>query len=318
MLKFFASFFLVVQALFFLQLSAFSQTPDNARIVSQQNDKWVKIGSESGDFSIDVPSDYGLFYDRDGFTITKSSNDYRLSDVNLYNSFTGETLLSVESYKSGKSAINVLYDDDERMMKADGEGKNSSYKIQDVKIKSRSFKSENYFWTRWYLYYGNYSYVLTAASRNGETPIMKHFFDSISFNKTKLSADKLSAIPFSKLTVTPIEIDEVSPENKSDENIAKTVKPDENQDILPLIIFSKPLPSYTTQARQNNVTGNIKIKTTFMENGRIGKLGLVNVLKDGLVRQAVFATLRTKFLPQKSNEKAVSVTKTLVYTFDIY
>lgn len=310
MFKFFKKFFFIAQVLFFLQILAFSQTPDDA--------KWIKVGSDSGDFSTDVPADYGFFHDIDGFTVSKARETYHLSNVSFLNSVSGKTLFSVESYKSDKSAISVLYDHDDRLVTADGEDKTAGFKIQDVKIKSRTFKNEKYFRTRWYFYYGGYSYVLTAASRNGETPEMKHFFDSVLFNKTKTTADQTPVIAFSKLNFTSLEIDESLTKNKPDENDPKSVKPDENQDSLPLIIFSKPLPAYTAQARQNNVTGSIRIRLTFLGNGRIGKLTLLNTLPDGLVRQAVFTALRTKFLPQESNGKPVAVTKTLIYSFDIY
>ncbi|MEO6588054.1 MAG: energy transducer TonB [Pyrinomonadaceae bacterium] len=283
-----------------------------------EDTKWIKVGSDSGDFSIDVPADYGFFSDIDGFTVSKASETYRLSNVSFLNSLSGKTLFSVESYKSDKSVISVLNNQDDRMMKADGEGKSGSFKIQDVKIKSRNFKNEKYFWTRWYFYYGGYSYVLTAASRNGETPEMKRFFDSVLFNKTKFTADQTSAIAFSKMNFTSLEIEESMPENKPDENKLNPVKTDEKQDSSPLIIFSKPLPSYTTQARQNNVSGSIRIRVTFLGNGRIGKLTLLDTLPDGLIRQAVFTALRTKFLPQESNGKPISVVKTVIYSFDIY
>ena len=84
------------------------------------------------------------------------------------------------------------------------------------------------------------------------------------------------------------------------------------------MIVSKPFASYTDAARSNGEQGIIRMRITFSKEGRISKLALVQTLKEGLQRQAVFAAIRIKFIPQEKNNEPLTVTKLIEYSFNIY
>lgn len=87
---------------------------------------------------------------------------------------------------------------------------------------------------------------------------------------------------------------------------------------IPIKIISKPSAKYTDAARQNQVTGVVRLKITFLASGAVGNISPVSGLPYGLTEQAISAARQIKFEPQKKNGSAVAVTKTIEYSFTIY
>ncbi len=85
-----------------------------------------------------------------------------------------------------------------------------------------------------------------------------------------------------------------------------------------LRIISKPKATYTDQARQNQIQGNVTLRITFLANGSIGSITPVSGLGYGLTEQAIAAARRIQFEPAKVNGVAQTVSKTFQYGFTIY
>ena len=85
-----------------------------------------------------------------------------------------------------------------------------------------------------------------------------------------------------------------------------------------LNITYKPKPKYTDEARQKNITGNVRVRVTFTSSGQIGSVSPVSNLGYGLTEQAIAAAKQMKFEPQLQNGRPVTVTKVVVFTFTIY
>ena len=86
----------------------------------------------------------------------------------------------------------------------------------------------------------------------------------------------------------------------------------------PLQIVSKPRPTYTDAARQNQVTGIVRLRVTFLASGQIGSVSPVNSLPDGLTEQAIIAAQNIKFEPATADGKPTTVAKVIEYSFTIY
>jgi TonB family protein len=85
-----------------------------------------------------------------------------------------------------------------------------------------------------------------------------------------------------------------------------------------LNILSKPRANYTDLARQNNTEGTVSLRVTFLADGRIGSVSVVNSLPDGLTEQAIGAARSIKFQPAQENGIPKTVTKIVQYNFMIY
>lgn len=83
-------------------------------------------------------------------------------------------------------------------------------------------------------------------------------------------------------------------------------------------ILSKPKPGYTDEARQNNVRGVVRVNVTFLANGSIGGVSVVQGLPNGLTEKAIAAARQIRFEPPMRNGEPYSVKKVVVFNFNIY
>lgn len=280
--------------------------------VQAQTSEWIRTQSDNGEFSIVIPAKYGFFADRNGFSISDSGNGYLLADMNMFNAYHEKTLLSFESYKAGKGALDALQEKETK------NGKSSEIKTTDYKMKQYIFETEDSYMVKRYFGSKNYIYVLTAASRTGETPAMKRFFDSMKFNpKGKIADSTVKVVLFSALQATPIEMDSNSVDTKPIDN-NPPMPNSKDDEITKLLILYKPLASYTNAARRKMEQGNIRMRIAFSQDGRVSKVQVLQQLEAGLVRQAIFSAIRIKFLPQEKNNAPVTVSKLIEYSFNIY
>jgi protein TonB len=86
----------------------------------------------------------------------------------------------------------------------------------------------------------------------------------------------------------------------------------------PLKIISKPTAKYTDAARQNNFTGRVLLRITFLASGQIGSVSAVSSLPYGLTEQAIAAARQIRFEPPKRDGVPYTITRTFDYGFNIY
>lgn len=85
-----------------------------------------------------------------------------------------------------------------------------------------------------------------------------------------------------------------------------------------LKITSKTPVTYTQAARNNGITGKIKLAIEFGADGKIGFVFPFTTLPDGLTENAVKAAKEIKFEPAEKNGKRITVVTVVMYSFDIY
>lgn len=85
-----------------------------------------------------------------------------------------------------------------------------------------------------------------------------------------------------------------------------------------IAILSKPKPPYTDAARQNQITGVVRLRVQFLASGQIGSVTPIGGLPYGLTEQAISAAKSIKFQPALQNGQPVTVSKIMEYNFTIY
>lgn len=296
------------------------------QMVSAQGDQpgeWIRVQSDNGEFSIEVPAEYNFYGDKDGFLISDYSQSYQLSEMRMLNAYHDKTLLSFEAYKtaSPKTVADIFVERDEK------NGKESKIKLGETKIRQILIQNKAFYAVRRFYASENHLYVLTAASRNGETPVIKRFLDSLALKtadaKSAAAAttddSKVKIIRFAALKLSQIEIDQdPAPLKKpgDQKTLPAPTAPDANA--LPIALIARPNPSFTDAARQKGVQGTVRVRLTFSKNGSITKINFLSTLKEGLLRQVMFAAIRMKYIPAEKNGEPSTVTKLVEYKFDIY
>lgn len=90
-------------------------------------------------------------------------------------------------------------------------------------------------------------------------------------------------------------------------------------------ITGQSKPEYTEKARKRGVEGSVRLNVEFLASGEIGKVTLSSesskkkkLSKYGLVDQAIAAARKVKFIPAMKDGKAITVTKTVEFNFNLF
>jgi hypothetical protein len=246
-----------------------------------KKDDWFRVQSDDGEFSIEVPANYGYFYDKDGTTVGDYSQNYLLNEMSVFNSYTEHTLISFESYKANQKALEVIETDDESLAKWQKDSVEWTESQKDgYKIKQLIVKNDKQYTVRQYFFSKTRIFALVASSRLGETKAMKQFFDSLIF-KPNVVVDRIKgAIIFSVLKATPIEYRSIQKKENNDikpKKISLNLQTDPT--VKPFLLISQPKASYTDDARKNGEQGIVQIRLELSEFGQITKISQVKSLR---------------------------------------
>lgn len=277
---------------------------------------WDALQTDDGELTLNFPAGcYTSFYDPDGITVyDRASRDrFQLTEMRLVSCFRDGALLDLEIYESrdAKSAARVLA---EKMNIRGGE---DQLKIKkDFYTAVQSVKKDDYTLERFVIASDRKIYLITAATRRAPNETMRYFLDSMQF-----ASGAAAAKPNQRtVLVSSLEsrVPQVITNNEPDEKSPAASPSKENKPLDKLVLLSLPVPSYTDAARKGNTKGRIALRLTFGTEGRITRLQVVKDLPNGLVREAVIAAMRTKFLPAESEGVPLAVTKQIEYNFGIY
>jgi len=83
-------------------------------------------------------------------------------------------------------------------------------------------------------------------------------------------------------------------------------------------VLFKPEPTYTEEARRNQITGTVMLRVVFASNGDVVQIRAVHSLPYGLTERAIAAARQIKFVPAVKSGRPVSVFMQLEYNFNLY
>lgn len=83
-------------------------------------------------------------------------------------------------------------------------------------------------------------------------------------------------------------------------------------------ITSRPEPLYTEQARQDGISGTVRLRMLLSFDGKVRHILVLHALKGGLTEMAVDAARKIKFTPATKDGRPVSQFVTIEYNFHIY
>lgn len=83
-------------------------------------------------------------------------------------------------------------------------------------------------------------------------------------------------------------------------------------------VLSKPDPSYTEEARKNQIVGTVVLRAVFSSSGTVTNIHAVSGLPNGLTERAIAAASQIKFVPATKDGRPVSMWMELQYNFNLY
>jgi TonB family protein len=84
------------------------------------------------------------------------------------------------------------------------------------------------------------------------------------------------------------------------------------------VVITKPEPTYTEEARQQQVTGTVVIRCVFRSSGVVSNITVMSGLEHGLTEKATAAGRQIKFIPAIKDGRFVSMWMELQYNFNLY
>ena len=275
--------------------------------------KWMRVQTDSGEVSVEIPEDHSYFFDKDGFfTSTGSASTYAVRDVSVLTALRKGTVIRLEVYRTPREALDLLIET------AIGRGTPvRSSKLNEIPVKEIVTSDDHHRSVRYFFRSKNFVYVLSSASRGDETDVMKRFINSVRFVPDSKTATSLGGTLLRSLKLSPFELRKGEQDTKSPKpSPVGPAAPSPN--IKSLIIASRPRASYTNAARWKNVQGEVRLRVEFASNGSIPRIEILEDLPEGLTRQAFFAALRLLFLPVEKDGQLISARKIVEYSFKIY
>ena len=84
------------------------------------------------------------------------------------------------------------------------------------------------------------------------------------------------------------------------------------------VVNERPEPLYTQRARENQVTGTVRLRMVLAADGTVKYIFALTRLPDGLTEAAIRAARSIKFIPATKDGRPVSQFATIDYSFNIY
>jgi TonB family protein len=136
----------------------------------------------------------------------------------------------------------------------------------------------------------------------GEAAGMSRFFDSIQFES---SDNDIAIVDGPGITQSTNELDAAPTFSSKD----VTSKPK---------VITKPEPTYTDQARKEQVIGTVVFKGVLSASGQVTNIELVSGLSAGLSAKALAAVKQLRFVPAIKDGHFVSMYIQIEYNFNLY
>jgi TonB family protein len=288
---------------------------------------WLRLESDSKDFSLAIPRDYQMLADENGYDSVRynrlSPRDYtvvKLRKIRYITAFQDGASFLVESYQTNNlsDALETF------MLRGSMNDKTSELVFNEFKGKMLERENGNFYSIEIIAGSKDRIYRIVAAARDGSNETLRYFLASLNMNaqkyfsfKTPLDEQiKETPAPISGLKETTIVVEnDEKTDGEADKNKSTETKTAEDKK---LVIVFQNYAKYTDEARKAGVIGRIKLLVTFSENGYVSKIVVKKGLPNGLIESAIKAARMIRFLPSEKDNKPLTTTKTIEYSFSIY
>ena len=288
--------------------------------------QWDRIEIAGGELSLEMPANPVYFYDKLGFRLSHPDKSYNFPEMKVLTAAADNTIMTVEIYdvSDPKGCLKDLV----KIDRIEGTKTTSSpdgfniYEVEQTEFRVPRADPVEIFRVTKYISSKTRLYVITTANRGPKSATAEKFLSSVRLNKEKaapVAGEKVVSITdLTPVTMEQMTYDarEVQPEDLLPK--PATPKPDAVKNPTPLLILTKPQPTYTEPARNNLLSGNMRMRITLSKKGNISKVLILTALPDGLSRNSFFAAMRVKFIPEENEGKPVTISKTVEYGFMIF
>jgi hypothetical protein len=280
--------------------------------LGQSDTKWEQIRSNDSRMAFMMPVTLRHFYDAEGFIIGALSGDVVASDFHVINAYDDEAIISVESFRASEAGTVQIYELEKQRKTVTGSSKS---KVNGVTIRELTIGADNFTGIRQYFHLNGYNYIITAASRKPGSQFTKRFLDSIKF-AGKDEKVTFTGVPLEKVIRHPVDL-EIADEDTTKTAVTTSGPKKDEPGVVKMALVHAPNPSFTGVARTKGTQGRIRLRVVLAADGLPSKVTIQKSLDNGLLRQAVFCAIRTKYLPKLKDGRPIDSTNPIEYFFGI-
>jgi TonB family protein len=305
-------------------ISLFILFVGGAKAQAFENQNWIRLESDARDFSVAVPPNFQVIHDDKGYGLGKGFNSrpgfktVNLSGIRYITAFQNNASFLVESYKTDnlRDALDSFYGD-----------KQPNQEFSDIpEIEGKMFirSNENSYTAEIIVGYKDRIYRILGGAKDSNNETLKYFLSSVKFKeksflvlKSTLEGQvKETSALISGLKETPFTVEKEEKEKSPVTDKKAEVIKEENK--KGIVFLYRHMVKYTDEARKAMITGKVRLRVTFSENGTVEKIAVIDSLPNGLTENAVKSARLIRFLPQEIDNKLTSATKVVEYSFLIY
>jgi Gram-negative bacterial TonB protein C-terminal len=171
-----------------------------------------------------------------------------------------------------------------------------------------------------------HAYLVWASTMGEDNPNVRRFLDSFRLEENP-SGQRIAEDP----PVPPFKPPPPTPPDAQPSGGSPAPRPSPTPDTRPpdgpftqkevarkAVLVYKPEPGFTEEARQNNVTGVVRLRAVLSSAGRMTHIAVLKWLPHGLTEKAIAAAHHILFFPAEKDGHAVSQYVVLEYNFNIY
>lgn len=239
-----------------------------------------------------------------------SGTSERILDHRLYSGYAGQFNFYIESYKAARPRNLWKVLDDERY----------PLRVMEDEIKFTGYDAKQYRLTH-ENYYGKYFevvtrkhiYLVTLASRGADNDAVARFIAGLQFGESFTARATGQVLDVRE---SPGFQQAITKEAAATPPSGKAYKPSETS--RKAVIVSRPEPTYTDEARREQVAGTVVLRAQFGADGYVTNIRVVSGLEHGLTQKAIEAALAIRFFPAEKDGQPVSQYIQIEYNFNLY
>lgn len=275
--------------------------------------KWTMLAGSDSEIFFAIPQDSVVHSGQDFYMGTRRA---RVDSQKTIVSQLGDAVVQIDLFKGAAKEIQdrlieMFRDPDNRRAKLADSDKNG-FKAASIESRSEGLYFKRHFFRRL-----DRLYVMTGASRNPESPIVKEFFESVMLVKDGLVmspnlSDKLEDAAKVKMLLPKAFVDKGS----------NSAAPSEVVDEGPLerkavIVFQPTLQFPPIDSRFDRTSNLLKVKVLLLANGTVGEVEAITKTTRSIEQEGLEAAKGIKFLPAEKDGKPVSVYRTIQFSLNI-
>jgi TonB family protein len=269
---------------------------------------WRRVAPQGEEFSLLTPVIPALLKQGSNFYLHQYGE--KVSEQRSYSAYADDFIFVIESYKAARpqKLLKDLEKDSNQRRTFERDITISGFSGKQYRIGSTDFHGKALFFvTRQHIY------IITLAARDENNTAIAKFLSSL------ILGDDISAQASGQVlnlqesdaykNVFLKESDAVQPQGQ-----AFSIKDVSRK----AIIIWRPEPTYTEQARHDQVNGTVVLRGVFDADGQVKNLRVMSGLGGGLTEKAVEAALSIRYFPAEKDGQRVSQYIQIEYNFNLY